>query len=630
MGTEERRIGTIIGKWRVDTVLGSGSMAAVYAVTHRNGSRAALKVLHQQLCHDESLIERFLSEGYLANVVTHPGILRVFDDGMTEEGCPFLAMEMLRGETLEELRLNRGPKLDLDTTIGIMDSVLDVLSAVHAGGVIHRDLKPSNVFLTLNQEVKLLDFGVAKLSSKKSASKASLFGMVLGTPAYMAPEQAAGTGVNVDTRSDIFAVGAMLFTMLTGEHVHPVDGVQRKLLAAATNRARSIATAHPDLPEAIVAVVDRALQFKREDRWGTVDALRAALKEAHATAGAGARTAPDSEAFLLARPSSTPSQRPPSAPGPEPGARRSSAPSHASFASFAVPPPAGARAPSPSYPAFTGFGSVPPPALPPTFTGFASAPPPAFVPGALPLSSAPPPPSSGPPPARATGLPPVTTSRIVSISAPPPDPAQPTEATGLASVAPAPFFTMAPPAPPPAPAAAGDATDRLALSAKDTVTALEGATSKHEIGELVVDYLRSAYGCGLVLICREVAAVGWKGFLLVNIEHEAAPSAIASLEVPLAPPSVFRGVYEGRAVYKGAPPSDGHAQHARLWRQLGCPAPREVLVAPIVLGKRVVNLVYAHGIGGGALPATAAAELTAVCDAARDGYTRLIAKSARG
>lgn len=280
MGFEERRIGTLIGKWRVDSLLGSGSMAAVYAVTHRNGSRAALKILHAQLCNDELVVERFLSEGYLANVVKHSGIVRVFDDGMTDEGCPFLAMEMLEGETLEDYCEAKGPKLPLSAALGIADSIMDVLAAVHAGNVIHRDLKPSNVFLTADLQIKLLDFGVAKLSDKKSVSKLSLVGMVLGTPAFMAPEQARGIREEVDTRSDIFALGAILFTMLTGENVHPVEGVQQKLLAAATQRARPVSAVLPSVPAPVAAVIDQALQFRKDDRWQTVTQMRRALKDA--------------------------------------------------------------------------------------------------------------------------------------------------------------------------------------------------------------------------------------------------------------------------------------------------------------------------------------------------------------
>src|SRR4051812_49539322 len=116
----ERRVGTIIGsKWRVDSVLGSGSMAAVYAVTHRNGARAALKILHPTLCTDASVCERFLGEGYLTNSVKHPGIVRVLDDGVTDDGCVFLVMDLLEGVTLETLRQDRGGQIGVPEIVDI-------------------------------------------------------------------------------------------------------------------------------------------------------------------------------------------------------------------------------------------------------------------------------------------------------------------------------------------------------------------------------------------------------------------------------------------------------------------------------------------------------------------------------
>ncbi|HQY62536.1 MAG: serine/threonine protein kinase [Myxococcales bacterium] len=598
MGSEERRIGTVIGKWRVNSVLGSGSMASVFGVTHRNGSRAALKVLHAALCRDESLVERFFSEGYLANVVTHPGILRVFDDGMTEDGCPFLAMELLRGETLEEHRLRLGGSLPVDVALGITDSILDVLIAVHGGDVIHRDLKPSNVFLTSSGELKLLDFGVAKLSTTKRSSKGSLAGVVLGTPAYMSPEQAAGTGAELDVRADLFAVGAIMFTMLSGEHVHPVEGVQKKLLAAATMRARPVEAVLPALPEEIANVIDRALMFKKEDRWPSAAQMRAALAEARRDAVA--REGPESEAVVLARPVQRDSPLPRTAEASLPPVPRATMPSYVSFADFKPP---SSRGPSPSYASFTGFGSVPPPPPKvPTFGGFASVAPPfskSPVPGPYGEAGV----------APVTGLPAVTTSRIVSLTPPAPDAVRESPPPP-----PAPFFTIAPPPPP------GDAP-RPALSAGDAVAALAQALSKHDVGDLVLDYLRSSYECGIVFTMRETSLVGWKGFA-----PNATEATIHALELPAAVPSALRIAYEGRAIFRGAPPAEGASLHGRLFRALGCPAPKELIVAPIVLGKRVVNLVYAHAHGGGSLPANAAVDLTSVCDAARDAYARLITR----
>lgn len=289
----ERRVGTVIGaKWRVDALLGSGSMAAVYAVTHRNGARAALKILHPTLCTDPAVCERFLGEGYLTNSVKHPGIVRVLDDGVTDDGCVFLVMDLLEGETLEAYRVRRGNRLPLVDALDLADKLLDVLAAVHAAGIIHRDLKPQNVFVCADGTVKLLDFGVARVLDRSSQSKLSMFGLVLGTPSFMSPEQALGSRDKVDHRSDIWSVGATLFTVLTGETVHLGANVQAKLLAAATVKARSISMVMPDLPAPIAAAIDMALRFKKEDRWQTVDAFRRALRESRQALGLGAAAAP--------------------------------------------------------------------------------------------------------------------------------------------------------------------------------------------------------------------------------------------------------------------------------------------------------------------------------------------------
>lgn len=279
---EDRRLGSIIGgKWRVDRVLGTGSMATVYAVTHRNGVTAALKILHPALCSDPKVCERFLGEGYLTNAVKHPGIVRVLDDGMTDDGCVFLVMDLLEGTTLELLRQERGGKLDVDEALDIADQLMDALSAVHAAGIIHRDLKPQNVFVCHGGEVKLLDFGVARvLENAGSKNKMSLFGMVLGTPSFMSPEQAIGARDQVDHRADVYSLGATIFTALTGETVHLGPHVQAKLLAAGTVQARSIALVKQDLPAPIANVIDTALRFDKADRWQSVDAFRRALRDA--------------------------------------------------------------------------------------------------------------------------------------------------------------------------------------------------------------------------------------------------------------------------------------------------------------------------------------------------------------
>jgi eukaryotic-like serine/threonine-protein kinase len=284
----ERRVGSVIGaKWRVDALLGSGSMAAVYAVTHRNGARAALKILHPSLCTDPAVCERFLGEGYLTNAVKHPGIVRVLDDGVTEDGCVFLVMDLLEGETLEALRQRRDGRIPLVETLDLADKLMDALAAVHAAGIIHRDLKPQNVVVCNDGAVKLLDFGVARVFDRTSQSKLSMFGLVLGTPSFMSPEQAMGSRDKVDNTSDIWSLGATMFTSLTGETVHLGPNVQAKLLAAATQKARSISMVMPDLPPQIASIIDMALRFKKEDRWQSVDAMRRAVREAREQLGLG-------------------------------------------------------------------------------------------------------------------------------------------------------------------------------------------------------------------------------------------------------------------------------------------------------------------------------------------------------
>ena len=206
-----RRIGeTIREKYRIDAFLATGSMASVYAATHRNGSRVALKILHRELARDPQMAERFRREGYFANAIGHPGVVKAIDDDMTEDGCAFVVLELLEGETLEERRTRLGGKVPLTEVLGIGDAMLDVLAAAHGNEVLHRDVKPDNVFLTKKGEVKLLDFGYARFNDGRASSDMTSVGMVLGTPAFMPPEQALGKREEVDARSDIWGVGATL------------------------------------------------------------------------------------------------------------------------------------------------------------------------------------------------------------------------------------------------------------------------------------------------------------------------------------------------------------------------------------------------------------------------------------
>jgi serine/threonine-protein kinase len=273
------RVGTTVrGKYRLDAFLATGTMANVYSATHRNGSKVALKILHRDYAHDPRLAERFKREGYFANSIGHPGVIRAIDDDVTEDGCPFLVMELLEGETLEQRRQRKGGRLPLIEALGIMDAVLDVLAAAHDKHVLHRDMKPDNVFLTNAGELKLLDFGVARWDDGQSSSDMTGAGMVLGTPAFMPPEQALGRREDVDARSDLWAVGAMLFVVLTGQPVHAGNDAKQRLIATARTPARPIQEVDPTIPRSVATVIDRALAFDRDARWPDAHAMREALR----------------------------------------------------------------------------------------------------------------------------------------------------------------------------------------------------------------------------------------------------------------------------------------------------------------------------------------------------------------
>lgn len=270
-------------KYRIDAFIATGSMASVYAATHRNGSRVALKILHKDLARDSGMAERFRREGYFANAIGHPGVVRAIDDDVTEDGCVFIVLELLEGENLEERRQRLGGKIPLAEVLQIADSMLDVLSAAHDHEVLHRDMKPENVYVTRKNEVKLLDFGVARFNDGRTSSDMTAVGMVLGTPAFMPPEQAMGRREEVDVRSDIWGVGATLFTVLTGESVHIGGDAKTKLIATARTPARPIRDVLPEIPRAVASVIDRALAFDKVERWVDAKAMREALRWARMT-----------------------------------------------------------------------------------------------------------------------------------------------------------------------------------------------------------------------------------------------------------------------------------------------------------------------------------------------------------
>jgi eukaryotic-like serine/threonine-protein kinase len=255
-------------------------MAVVYAATHRNGKHFAIKVLHPELSSRRELRARFLREGYVANSVKHSGVVAVLDDEDDEDSA-FLVMELLEGASVESLCEGLGRRLPVKEALAIVHQLLDVLEAAHQSDVIHRDIKPANLFLVNDGQLKVLDFGIARLRDVSTSHEATRTGAMLGTPAFMAPEQALGDASNVDARSDVWAAGATLFTLLSGQLVHEGDNGRQVLVRAATTPARSLDSVAPDVPAEVVEVVTRALQFDRAARWQSAGAMRDAVAAVH-------------------------------------------------------------------------------------------------------------------------------------------------------------------------------------------------------------------------------------------------------------------------------------------------------------------------------------------------------------
>ncbi|HEY6459591.1 MAG TPA: serine/threonine-protein kinase, partial [Polyangiaceae bacterium] len=253
---------TLRGKWTLEKLLGEGGMASVYVARHKIGRLEAIKIMHPFVASSPELRARFEQEARLANRFRHPGAVEIRDIDVTEDGAPFLVMELLDGETLASIaRAKKGP-LDVAMVLRVADEVLDVLAAAHESGIIHRDIKPDNLLLTKDGHVKVLDFGIARLREGMARDVKTHTGTTLGTVAYMAPEQAKSSG-DVDARADLYAVGATMFRLLAGRRVHEADTEAERLAKLVSGPAPLLGSVAPAVPAAVCDVVDRALQVDR-------------------------------------------------------------------------------------------------------------------------------------------------------------------------------------------------------------------------------------------------------------------------------------------------------------------------------------------------------------------------------
>ncbi|MDC0677287.1 serine/threonine protein kinase [Sorangium atrum] len=265
------RIGTVLrGKWRIDSLIGVGGMAAVYEATHRIGRRCAIKILHPEIAVSKELRARFEQEALAVNQLGHPAAVNVLDIDTSEDGSPFLVMELLDGESLGK-RAHGSGGIEERELLRVVSTVLEVLEVAHGLGIVHRDIKPDNLFLTSSGGVKVLDFGIARMQQGGS-NVHTRTGAMLGTIPYMSPEQL--TGGQIDGRADVFAVGATMFRILAKRRVHEGSMESELLIKMATQPAPALRTVAPSVSPEVCAIVDRALAFDPSRRYPTARAMR--------------------------------------------------------------------------------------------------------------------------------------------------------------------------------------------------------------------------------------------------------------------------------------------------------------------------------------------------------------------
>ena len=258
-----------VGPYRIDGELGSGGIGTVYKAEAPDGATVALKLLHGE--GDEESRSRFAREATIR--IEHPNVIRVIDSGQTPGGEPYLVMELLEGEPLAA-RIKRGPISPSDA-VKMALQVCRGLEAAHARGVVHRDLKPDNIFCCKDGSFKLLDFGIAHLTSRET--RVTETGIIVGTPWYLAPEQAQGDR-DLDERVDVWALGAVLYEALTGKTPFEREGTLAVVVAIVRDEFEAIEDLAPSTPPALVAIVERCLKKERDSRWPSATVLRRALE----------------------------------------------------------------------------------------------------------------------------------------------------------------------------------------------------------------------------------------------------------------------------------------------------------------------------------------------------------------
>ena len=271
---------TNVGAYRLVRLIGEGGMGSVWLAEHvAMGRRAAVKLLHPELCVRDDLVRRFFNEARAAAAIADPGIVQIFDFGRQPNGHAYIAMELLEGEPLDR-RLQRAGCLPVLDALRIVRQVATTLGVAHACGIVHRDLKPENIYLVRDAEVaggeraKLLDFGIAKLGERAGVKTQT--NALMGTPVYMSPEQCRGAGL-VDERSDVYSLGCVLFALIAGRPPFVDAGAGELIVRHVTEPAPRITTFAPHVQANVEALIARCLEKDPERRFRCGGELAAAL-----------------------------------------------------------------------------------------------------------------------------------------------------------------------------------------------------------------------------------------------------------------------------------------------------------------------------------------------------------------
>jgi serine/threonine-protein kinase len=281
MDSHASRVGEVVGeKYRLVRLLGEGGMGSVYEARHDLiGRRFAVKFLHAELASHPEILARFRREAQAAGSLENENIAAVTDFGSSPDGAPYIVMEFLEGEDVAKTLARFGP-MSVQRAAHILIQVCRGLFAAHGRGIVHRDLKPENLLLQQRGDgqdlVKILDFGIAKLKSSEGPQNQTRTGITLGTPYYMPPEQARGQK-ELDERADIYALGVILFELLSGRKPHDGENYNSILYSILMQAAPRIETFRSDLPPDLAAIVHKAMAADPNDRFQTVSELSQAL-----------------------------------------------------------------------------------------------------------------------------------------------------------------------------------------------------------------------------------------------------------------------------------------------------------------------------------------------------------------